>query len=176
MIHYDMLEDTWMGDLLIAATDVGLCALVFAARSETDAVDRVAARFPGERIERSAEKLAGSRREIEQYLAGERTRFTRPLDLGAVRGEFQRKVLELATGIPFGEVTSYGELAARAGSPGAARAVGAAMAGNPVPVVVPCHRVLESSGGLGGYTGGLDYKRKLLAHEGVELARQTELF
>lgn len=74
---------------------------------------------------------------------------------------------ELATGVPYGTVVGYGELADRVGSPGAAQAVGAAMGSNPLPIVVPCHRVVESGGGLGGFGGGLETKRQLLALEGV---------
>ena len=176
MIRYDTMRGTMLGDLLIAASDDGLCAVMFGNRSEQRNLSALVSLFPAERIEKSPDVLASYRREIEEYLAGRRKHFTQPIDLGAVRAPFQRKVLGMLTQVPFGELVSYGDLAARAGSPGAARAVGAAMAANPVPVVVPCHRVVESSGGLGGYTGGLSYKRKLLAHEGVEVAEQGVLF
>jgi len=93
-----------------------------------------------------------------------------PVDLGAVTSPFRRRVLEtLHREVEYGETVSYGELAVMAGRPGAARAVGSAMATNPVPIVVPCHRVLAAGGRIGGYGGGLDVKRSLLAIEGVEV-------
>ena len=124
---------------------------------------------PAERFEKSAE------REILEYLSGRRRKFTVPLDLG-VR-PFHGKVLAAARRIPYGRTATYGELAARAGSPRAARAVGQAMARNPVPLVVPCHRVVAGGGGLGGFGGGLDLKRRLLDLEaprtGADFVRWT---
>lgn len=109
--------------------------------------------------------------ELDEYFGGRRRRFTVPVDLGRVPATFRRRVLEtLYRDVPYGETVSYGELAVMAGRPGAARAVGSAMANNPIPVVVPCHRVLAAGGRIGGYGGGLGMKRALLAIEGVELA------
>ncbi len=106
-------------------------------------------------------------RQVEAYFAGERHAFDLPLDWSLVSG-FPREVLrELASGVPFGAVVGYGDLAERVGQPGAAQAVGMAMGANPLPVVVPCHRVVESDGGIGGFGGGLETKRRLLALEGV---------
>jgi methylated-DNA-[protein]-cysteine S-methyltransferase len=108
-----------------------------------------------ERFEKSAE------REILEYLACRRREFTVPLDLAGLP-PFHAKVLAAARRIPYGRTATYGELATRTGSPRAARAVGQAMAHNPVPLVIPCHRVLAAGGRLGGYGGGLDLKRRLL--------------
>jgi methylated-DNA-[protein]-cysteine S-methyltransferase len=109
--------------------------------------------------------------ELDEYFAGRRRRFTVPVDLGEVTASFRRTVYEtLYREVPYGETVSYGELAVMAGRAGAARAVGSAMATNPVPVVIPCHRVLAAGGKIGGYGGGLDMKRTLLAIEGVEVA------
>jgi methylated-DNA-[protein]-cysteine S-methyltransferase len=106
-------------------------------------------------------------RELDRYFDGRLRRFTVPVVLDDVSQPFRRVVLEtLAREVPYGETVSYGELAELAGRPGAARAVGTAMATNPVPIVVPCHRVLAAHG-LGGYGPGLDVKRALLAREGV---------
>ena len=99
-----------------------------------------------------------------QYLAGRRRRFTVPVDLSGVPA-FQRRVLQALRRVPYGRTITYGQLAARAGRPRAARAVGQAMAHNPVPLIVPCHRVVASGGGLGGFGGGLALKRRLLALE-----------
>jgi methylated-DNA-[protein]-cysteine S-methyltransferase len=111
--------------------------------------------------------LEQARRELAEYLAGGRSFFTVPVDLSAVP-EFERAALDTAGRIPFGEVRSYKWIAEQLGSPEAARAVGGAMAGNPVPLIVPCHRVVRSDGGLGGYTFGLVRKEALL-----DLERRT---
>ncbi|HEX6313110.1 MAG TPA: methylated-DNA--[protein]-cysteine S-methyltransferase [Acidimicrobiia bacterium] len=106
-------------------------------------------------------------RELDEYFAGARRRFSIPVDLGGVTASFRRRVLETLRGdVGYGETVAYGELAVMAGRPGAARAVGSAMATNPVPILVPCHRVVAADG-IGGYGGGLDRKRALLAIEGV---------
>ena len=108
-------------------------------------------------------------RELDEYFAGERSRFTAPVDLDGVTAPFRRRVLEtLRDDVGYGETVAYGELAAMAGRPGAARAVGSAMATNPVPILIPCHRVVAADG-IGGYGCGLDRKRTLLALEGVEM-------
>ena len=113
--------------------------------------------------------------EIDEYFRGRRRRFTMPVDLSAVHAPFPRKVYEtLRRDVGFGETVTYGELAEMAGRPGAARAVGNAMSRNPVPIVVPCHRVVASGGKIGGYgPSGVRTKRFLLALEGVALAAMT---
>lgn len=119
---------------------------------------------PGARPGRD-ERIAA---QLDEYFAGRRTRFDVPVALDAVPGEFRRRVLAtLAAGVGHGETVTYGELAAMAGRPGASRAVGGAMAANPVPILVPCHRVVAAGGRIGGYGGGLGTKRALLALEGV---------
>jgi O-6-methylguanine DNA methyltransferase len=105
--------------------------------------------------------LAQARQEIVEYLAGERAYFTVPLDLSQVSG-FDRRALDLAAAIPYGDVRTYKWIAERLGSPDAARAVGSAMAHNPIPILVPCHRVVRTDGGLGGYSFGLFRKEALL--------------
>ncbi|MEV0181414.1 methylated-DNA--[protein]-cysteine S-methyltransferase [Streptomyces sp. NPDC050625] len=161
---------TAIGPLLLAATRDGLVNVVFHA---TDAVrdralERLAARLGTEPVEAPGSPLlAEAIRQVEAYFAGERHTFELPLDWSLISG-FNRQVLrELASGVPYGSVVGYGDLAGRVGQPGAAQAVGAAMGANPLPVVVPCHRVVESDGGIGGFGGGLETKRKLLALEGV---------
>jgi len=104
---------------------------------------------------------------LDRYFAGELEVWK--LDRLPPGGQFYQKVWRILTTIRFGETISYGALAALAGNPGSARAVGSAMARNPLPILIPCHRVIASNGGLGGYGGGLDMKRWLLRHEGVEL-------
>ena len=145
--------------------------------------------FPTEEID-FAEELAGSlsprvvelparldkaRRQLDEYFDGRRRRFDLPIDLTLAHG-FRRLVLErLYEEVDFGETLSYMELAEISGSPRASRAVGSAMANNPVPIVVPCHRVLRTGGHLGGYGGGLDVKRFLLAHESADTGGQLAL-
>jgi methylated-DNA-[protein]-cysteine S-methyltransferase len=109
--------------------------------------------------------------ELDEYFAGRRHRFTMPVDLSSVEAGFPRTVYELLQrDVSFGETVSYGELAEMAGHPGAARAVGNAMSRNPVPIVVPCHRVVAAGGRIGGYgPSGVTTKAFLLALEGVEL-------
>ena len=108
--------------------------------------------------------------ELEQYFLGRRDRFTVPLHLASGLTRFQRSVLSACAGIPFGKVLAYGDLAGKAGYPGAARAVGQVMARNPVPLFIPCHRVV-ASGGLGGYGFHTNIKVFLLEHEGTGIPR-----
>ncbi|MCQ9181884.1 methylated-DNA--[protein]-cysteine S-methyltransferase [Streptomyces sp. IBSBF 2953] len=160
---------TDVGPLLLAATGEGLLTVVFHA---TDAVrdralDRLADRMGADPVEAPGSPLlAEAIRQIEAYFAGERRDFELPLDWSLISG-FNRQVLRELCDVPYGAVVGYGDLARRVGQPGAAQAVGAAMGSNPLPVVVPCHRVVESDGGIGGFGGGLETKRKLLALEGV---------
>ncbi|WP_318218107.1 methylated-DNA--[protein]-cysteine S-methyltransferase [Streptomyces sp. SCL15-6] len=161
---------TGIGPLLLAATGDGLVNVVFHA---TDAVrdralERLASRLGTRPVEAPGSPLlAEAIRQVEAYFAGERHDFDLPLDWSLIAG-FNRQVLrELASGVPYGSVVGYGDLAGRVGQPGAAQAVGTAMGANPLPVVVPCHRVVESDGGIGGFGGGLETKRRLLALEGV---------
>ncbi|WP_318207197.1 MULTISPECIES: methylated-DNA--[protein]-cysteine S-methyltransferase [unclassified Streptomyces] len=158
-----------IGPLFLAATERGLVRVEFhadAARRDR-MLDRLAAQLGAEPVERASGLLAGAIRRLDRYFAGEPGDVDLPLDWSLTAG-FNRQVLrELASGVPYGTVVGYGELAGRVGQPGAAQAVGAAMGSNPLPVVVPCHRVVESDGGLGGFGGGLETKRQLLALEGV---------
>ncbi|MFE6225805.1 MULTISPECIES: methylated-DNA--[protein]-cysteine S-methyltransferase [unclassified Streptomyces] len=158
-----------IGPLFLAATGRGLVQVGFHA--EDARRERMAARLAGQlgavAVECATGLLAEPVRQLERYFAGGLRAFDLPLDWSLATG-FNRQVLrELAAGVPYGTVVGYGELARRVGQPAAAQAVGAAMGANPLPVVVPCHRVVESAGGLGGFGGGLETKRRLLALEGV---------
>jgi methylated-DNA-[protein]-cysteine S-methyltransferase len=113
-------------------------------------------------------RLDGVRREMDEYFEGRRTEFTTPIDWQLSQG-FLRRAREACATIPYGEVRTYKQLAIAAGSPEAVRAAGNAMAKNPIPIVVPCHRVLRTGGGLGGYGGGLECKRWLLDLESGHL-------
>ena len=156
--------DTPIGPLGVAATDAGLVRVALHPGEEDfveDLVDNISPR-----VIEHPKKLDAVRKELDQYFNGKRTSFSLQIDWQLSRG-FRRMVLEtLFSQVHFGEVVSYHELATRVGNPKASRAVGTAMATNPVPIVVPCHRVLRTGGALGGYGGGLEMKRQLLTHEG----------
>jgi len=152
--------DTPVGELLLAATPRGLVRVAFRVEGH-DAALALLAREVSPRILRAPSRLDAAAREIEEYFAGRRSTFDLPLDLRLARG-FRRRVLAHLARIRYGTTASYTQIARRAGSPGAVRAVGTACARNPLPIVVPCHRVLRSDGTLGGYAGGLDAKRALL--------------
>ncbi len=158
--------DSPLGRLLTAATPRGLVRLAYDHNDFDAVLDGLAARVSPRVIE-ALERLDEVRRALEDYFAGERRHFELAIDWTLV-GPFGRRVLEATAGIAYGDVSTYSEVAARAGNPRASRATGNALGANPVPIVVPCHRVLRTGGGLGGYTGGLDNKRALLAIEGVE--------
>ncbi|MET8581707.1 methylated-DNA--[protein]-cysteine S-methyltransferase [Streptomyces collinus] len=162
--------DTGIGPLMLAATREGLVNVVFHASGPVRerALERLADRLGTEPVEDpDAPVLREAIGQVKAYFAGDRHDFDLPLDWSLISG-FNRQVLrELASGVPYGTVVGYGDLAGRVGQPGGAQAVGAAMGANPLPVVVPCHRVVESDGGIGGFGGGLEAKRKLLALEGV---------
>ncbi|MFJ2228496.1 methylated-DNA--[protein]-cysteine S-methyltransferase [Streptomyces halstedii] len=159
-----------IGPLLLAATGAGLVTVVFHARPAVrdGALARLRTRLGTEPVRApDSARLAEPVRQLDAYFAGGLREFTLDLDWSLTAG-FNREVLsELASGVPYGTVVGYGDLAGRVGQSGAAQAVGAAMGSNPLPVVVPCHRVVESGGGLGGFGGGLETKRRLLALEGI---------
>ena len=159
---------TPIGKLLVVAGPAGLCRIGFEEEPEGKALAEVAARY-GPRIVASDAELAAVRDALSEYLeGGEADLRGLPVDLSLVPTPFRRSVLEtLRRDVGPGQTTVYGSLAASAGSPKAARAVGTTMARNPVPLVVPCHRVLPGSGGVGAYGGGVERKRALLELEGA---------
>jgi methylated-DNA-[protein]-cysteine S-methyltransferase len=155
---YDLV-DTPVGTLLVAATPRGICRIDF-----TPDLDALAASV-GRRVLRSPSPLARAKQQLDEYFAGARRAFELDVDLRAA--PFQEEVLRELARVPYGEVATYGDLARRIGRPRAARAVGGALNRNPVPIVLPCHRVVGAGGSLVGYAGGLDRKRALLALEGA---------
>jgi methylated-DNA-[protein]-cysteine S-methyltransferase len=155
--------DSPIGPLLAVASRRGLLALHF--HGDESLLDEVAARV-SPRILEAPDRFGGVRRELDEYFGGRRRRFELPLDWSLTRG-FGRKVLEVTNEIPYGSTSTYLRVATDAGSPRGARAAGNALGANPIPIVVPCHRVLHSGGGLGGYGGGLDVKERLLRLEGA---------
>jgi methylated-DNA-[protein]-cysteine S-methyltransferase len=160
--------DSPVGTLLLAATPAGLVRVAYVDFEHEDAVLTELAARVSPRVLAMPRRLDGPRRELEQYFTGGRHSFELPIDWQLTKG-FARRVLEATAEIPYGEVSSYREVAELAGSPRGFRAAGNALGSNPIPIVVPCHRVLHSGGGLGGYTGGLDRKLTLLAIERGQL-------
>jgi methylated-DNA-[protein]-cysteine S-methyltransferase len=157
--------DSPLGALVAAATPRGLVRLAYEDGELDDVLADLAARVSPRLLEAPA-RLDPARRELDEYFAGGRERFDLPLDLGLTRG-FRRRVLQAARRIPFGGTSTYTRMAAHAGSERAVRAAGSALGANPIPIVVPCHRVTRTDGSLGGYGGGLERKRFLLELEGA---------
>lgn len=157
--------DSPVGELLVAVTDRGLVRVAFSSEEQDQVLAELAARV-SPRVLRMPKRTDDVRRELEEYFGGARRDFDLPLDWSLVRG-FAQGVLRATAQVPFGETTTYRQVAEAAGSPRASRAAGNALGSNPIPIVVPCHRVLHSGGGLGGYAGGLERKRTLLTLEGV---------
>ena len=164
-VAYDLV-DTPVGTLLVATTERGLCRIAYDADPELE-LERLARAF-GLRVLRSAQPVEPARRQLDEYFSGNRQRFDLAVDL-ALQADFNRRVLRELARVPYGEVVTYGELAARAARPRAARAVGTVMNRNPLPIVLPCHRVIGSTGKLVGYAGGLERKETLLRLEGALL-------
>jgi methylated-DNA-[protein]-cysteine S-methyltransferase len=161
-VAYTTIE-TPIGRLLVAATSVGLVRVAFETEPRDAVLAELAERVSPRLLEAPA-RLDATRRELDEYFAGRRVRFDLPLDWSLTRG-FRRAVLGATAQIPYGQTETYRSVATAAGNPAAVRAAGTALATNPLPIVVPCHRVLRSDGGRGGYRGGLPRKEALLALE-----------
>jgi O-6-methylguanine DNA methyltransferase len=166
IVHYRIIPSP-MGHVLIARSEDGISCVEYLGEADTFAGSRLAKVAELDAVEDTG-GLERYSRELVEYLEGRRTQLDWPLDLRLARGEFDRTVLGAAARIPYGAVTSYARLATEIGKPSAARAVAQALRWNPVPVVVPCHRVVGSSGALVGYAGDkLGLKRTILSVEGV---------
>jgi methylated-DNA-[protein]-cysteine S-methyltransferase len=160
-VRYDIV-DSPVGDLFVAATERGLARISY----WPEGMEETLARTFGPRVLRSP--LDEVRRELDEYFAGKRKVFDLPLDLRVA--PFHAEVLAELARVPYGRTETYGALAAKAGRPKAARAVGTVMNRNPIAIVLPCHRIVGANGSLTGYAGGLDVKLRLLQLEGAMLA------
>lgn len=160
------LVDSPVGPLLVAATDRGLLRISYTGGRDPDEELESLARVAGHRVLRAPRSVATAHRELDEYFTGSRTGFDLTLDLRGL-APFNVAVLDQLARVPFGTTATYGELAARVGRPKAARAVGLVMNRNPIPIVLPCHRIVGADGSLTGYAGGLDVKERLLRHEGA---------
>jgi methylated-DNA-[protein]-cysteine S-methyltransferase len=164
-VGFDVV-DTPVGPLLVAASRRGVARIFFDADPEHH-LDRLARAF-GPRVLRSAAVVDPARRQLDEYFDGRRSAFELDVDLH-VDAPFARQVLDELARVPYGQTTTYGTLAAKVGAPRAARAVGTVMNRNPIPIVLPCHRVVGANGSLTGYGGGLHVKEHLLRLEGALL-------
>jgi methylated-DNA-[protein]-cysteine S-methyltransferase len=156
--------DSPFGELLLAATPRGLVRVGLPEQEPDDLLEDLAARL-SPRVLESPAQLEQARRELDRYFEGRLTEFDLPLDW-RLSHDFRRRVLRAINRIPYGQTRSYMQVAASAGNERAVRAAGSACGSNPIPIVVPCHRVLRTGGGLGGYGGGVPMKRALLELEG----------
>jgi len=161
---YDIVTDTPLGDLLVGVTDHGLCRIHFDPDPERE-LDSLARQF-GSRVLRSAKPVERVKVQLDEYFAGTRRAFDVEWDVRPLPAFNKRVLAELAR-VDYGTTTTYGELAAVSGNPRAARAVGTVMNRNPIPIVLPCHRVVGANGKLVGYAGGLERKEQLLRLEGA---------
>jgi methylated-DNA-[protein]-cysteine S-methyltransferase len=159
--------DTPLGRLLVAATDDGVLRLGFAHESIDKTLADLARKVSPRILEDDA-RLEKTRRQLGEYFEGRRKSFDMPLDRRLIHG-FHRQVLDVTERIPYGSVSTYKKVAEKAGSPRASRAAGNALGSNPIPIIIPCHRVVATGRGLGGYGGGLDKKQLLLDLEGATL-------
>jgi methylated-DNA-[protein]-cysteine S-methyltransferase len=160
--------DTPFGPMLVAVTPRGLVRVAFRPENPDEVLEELSARL-SPRVLEAPIAIEGIRRELDEYFEGKRRTFDVPLDWSLTAG-FKQRVLRATAQIPYGGISSYQEMAARAGNSRASRAAGNALGTNPIPIVVPCHRVLRTGGNLGGYGGGLDMKEALLKMEGVRLS------
>lgn len=156
--------DTQLGRLFVAATPAGIIKVAFDDVDRGDLMEELAAKVSPRVLEAPA-RLDDARRQLDEYLSGQRHTFELPVDLQLARGAFRQAVLAQLPNIDYGSTWNYAQLAVAAGNAKAVRAAGSGCATNPVPIIVPCHRVLRTGGALGGYVGGLDRKQWLLAME-----------
>ena len=158
--------DTPLGVATVAATERGLLRVMLPNEDRDTSLQRLA-REVSPRILEAPVRVDAARRELDEYFAGRRRAFDLGLDLQLVHADFYRRVLQALRKVHFGETLTYGEIAARAGNPRAHRAAGTAVGSNPLPIVVPCHRVIRAGGEIGNYGGGPEMKRYLLELEGA---------
>lgn len=161
---YYTFHSTPFGKSLIACTEKALVYIALRP-SETKPLEKFK-RFGYQPIQQENKVIQKVKKQLDEYFAGKLKRFTVPVKLHGT--DFQNKVWNLLAEMPFGKMVSYGELAAMANHPRAARAVGSAMAKNQIPIIIPCHRVIPTSRKLGNYTGGVDIKEQLLKLEGIQ--------
>ncbi|MDE2663851.1 MAG: methylated-DNA--[protein]-cysteine S-methyltransferase [Gemmatimonadota bacterium] len=157
--------DSPFGAMRVAASPAGLVALSWQDKNDDAFVAGLEDRYPSTPVVRDTDRLGPAEAQLTEYFGRRRPRFDLLVDITEL-GDFQRAVLDVTSGLEFGETVTYTDIARRIGRPKASRAVGNALGRNPIPIIVPCHRVVRTDRTLGGYTGGLRYKRALLDIEG----------
>ena len=168
MIAYTTM-DSEVGRLLIASSDHGLLRIAFLQHGVGEEVSRLEKVYPGETLVEDSTKNQDALNQLQEYFQGRRRVFTLPMELRGT--DFQRSVWEAVAGVPYGETRSYGDIARKLGKPKACRAVGGANGANPIPIVVPCHRIIGSDGSMTGFGGGIPIKEKLLALEKASMIK-----
>jgi O-6-methylguanine DNA methyltransferase len=163
-IHYDIFSAPNLGLVGMGVSEAGICFVSMGDAGESEIYEALKSQFPAARVTKNPDQILPAREQLDEYLCGVRRNFDLKLDLASCSA-FQVKVLLAAQSIPYGQTRSYGQLAQAVNNPKASRAVGNALSKNPVPIVVPCHRVLGADGSLCGFRGGLEFKRHLLRLE-----------
>jgi len=159
ILHYTAV-DSPLGRLYLARNDQGLIALTLGTEAKKVLFDHLEKRCPNTELMASKSHFIKEIKQLDEYFKGQRSKFDLELNLSGT--PFQLQVWKTLRTIPYGKTIAYGDLAKMLNNPGGMRAVGAANGQNPIPIIIPCHRVIAADGSLGGYTGGLDIKRKLL--------------
>jgi len=178
-IYYDLLYHPLAGPLWAAMSLRGVCLINFSDRTPFEIEEELRQVQPEAWIVRDRRATANLMAELREYLQRRRDHFTTPIDWRFIAPGFRRQVLEFVSKIPYGQVYTYGEVAGILQQPKAARAVGQALGKNPIPLIIPCHRVVAAGGKLGGFSAGTNIKKRLLELEGVRwpnFSRQMELF
>ena len=165
-VHIGFLEESPFGKIYLAVSPHGICRVSSESQSITQFAEEVEEIYPTMEIIFNNDLISELITKLDDYFSGRQHNIDFPLDLNSMT-PFGKKVLIACSKVGYGETLSYGELALRAGSPRASRAVGTVMSKNPLPIVIPCHRVISASGKIGGYTGGLHKKRLLMTIEGI---------
>ena len=165
-VHIGYLEESPFGKIYLAVSPHGICRVSSESQSITQFAEEVEEIYPSMEIIFNNDLISELITKLDDYFSGGLHNIDCPLDLNSMT-PFGKRVLTACSKVGYGETLSYGELALRAGSPGASRAVGTVMSKNPLPIVIPCHRVISASGKIGGYTGGLHKKRLLMTIEGI---------
>ncbi len=178
-IFYSLLHIPNFASVLVAKSVHGVVAVMLGKWTQFEFEERLKKLFPRQWLVESIEETSDVRLQMEQYFFRERSEFDLPIDAQLIRTDFQKQVLFALQEIPYGHFVTYGALAKRIGKPKAVRALGAALGKNPLPILLPCHRVVAGRGRLGGFSAGIDLKLKLLEIEGVHFphtSRQMDLF
>lgn len=162
MIFYTIMDSS-IGRLVIASTDRGLIRILLPGEKSSDSLARLQKAYPGEAIIENRDKNRDAVKQLREYFEGTRTVFSLPMELRGT--EFQKSVWKTVARVPYGQTKSYGDIAREIRKPKACRAVGAANGANPIPIVIPCHRIIGSNGSMTGFGGGIPLKEKLLGME-----------